>query len=124
MKVLICLTLSFFLTACASVGNKIDRTYVDRIEKGVTTEAEIRGQLGNPMSVGVNANGEKIMTYMHVASKARPESFIPIAGLFVGGADSETTMFIITLDSDTGVVKDWNYSQSNTGVNTGLLNAN
>lgn len=61
---------------------------------------------------------------MHVASKARPESFIPIAGLFVGGADSETTMFIITLDSDTGVVKDWNYSQSNTGVNTGLLNAN
>ncbi|GFD85066.1 lipoprotein [Alteromonas sp. KUL150] len=124
MKVLICLALSFFLTACASVGNKIDRTYVDRIEKGVTTEAEIRGQLGNPMSVGVNANGEKIMTYMHVASKARPESFIPIAGLFVGGADSETTMFIITLDSDTGVVKDWNYSQSNTGVNTGLLNAN
>jgi hypothetical protein len=110
------------LSSCVSYGNKIDREYASKISKGVTTEAQVIQNLGQPMSIGLSSNGDKTMTYMHVASQAKAASYIPIVGLFAGGADSQTTMLIITLDGSTRIVKDWNYTESDTELNTGILN--
>ncbi|AYA63861.1 hypothetical protein [Alteromonas sp. RKMC-009] len=122
MKSVCIIFLSLVIFACASSGTKVDQNYVSQIEKGVTTEADVVARLGQPMGVALSSNGEKILTYMHVSSHATPESFIPIAGIFIGGAKSEATIFTVTINKETGIVKDWNYSQSNNTVKTGLAN--
>ena len=120
MKIML-LVLAVMISSCVSIGNKIDRDYTNEITKGVTTEAQILQVLGKPISVGQNSSGMKTLTYMHVASQAKAASYVPIVGLFAGGADSQTTMLIITVDASTGVVSDWNYNESNSEVNTGIL---
>jgi outer membrane protein assembly factor BamE (lipoprotein component of BamABCDE complex) len=120
MKIML-VVLAVMISSCVSYGNKIDRDYTNEITKGVTTEAQILQVLGKPISVGQNSSGMKTLTYMHVASQAKAASYVPIVGLFAGGADSQTTMLIITVDASTGVVSDWNYNESNSEVNTGIL---
>lgn len=120
MKNTLALLLTFILVGCASYGNKIDRNYAASIEKGVTTEEQVVKNMGSPTSVGLSANRKKILTYMHVASQAKASTFIPILGLFAGGADTQTTMLIITINQETGIVENWTYNQSDTEVNTGL----
>ena len=120
MKVLLIILLTTALTACASYGKRVDRNYAEKLQKGVTTEAEVIGALGQPMSVSYNSNNEKTLHYLHVKSQAKAISFVPIVGLFAGGADTESTTFLIIIDKDTGLVKDWNYSQSNSSMDTGV----
>jgi hypothetical protein len=60
------------------------------------------------------------MTYMHFSTEVKAATFIPIVGIFAGGSDSQTTVFIITIDGKTGLVKDWNYNESNSEVNNGV----
>lgn len=120
MKVLLAITLILTLAGCASYGKRVDRTYADQLQKGVTTESEVLSALGQPMSVSYNSNGEKTLHYVHVKSQTKAISFVPIVGLFAGGADTESTTFLIIIDKDTGIVKDWNYSQSNSSMDTGV----
>jgi outer membrane protein assembly factor BamE (lipoprotein component of BamABCDE complex) len=108
------------LFGCSSYGQKIDRNYASSIENGVTTEAQVLKLMGPPTSIGLGGDGLKKLTYMHVASQFKASTFIPIVGLFAGGADTQTTMLIITIDQETGIVKNWNYNQSDSEVKTGL----
>ncbi|AGH44539.1 hypothetical protein [Paraglaciecola psychrophila] len=120
MEKILALLLTFILFGCTSYGSKIDRNYATSIEKGVTTEAEVVRQMGPPTSMGLGGEGLKTLSYMHVASQFKASTFIPIVGLFAGGADTQTTMLIITIDQETGIVKNWTYNQSDSEVNTGL----
>jgi hypothetical protein len=108
------------LSSCASYGEKIDRSYANEIKEGVTTEANILQNLGKPTSIGLSSSGDRTMTYMHFSTEVKAATFIPIVGIFAGGSDSQTTVFIITIDGKTGLVKDWNYNESNSEVNNGV----
>jgi hypothetical protein len=120
MKNTLAFLLTFIIVGCSSYGSKIDRNYATSIKKGVTTETQVVRQIGSPTSIGLSANGQKTLTYMHVASQVKASTFIPIVGLFAGGADTQTTMLIITIDQDTGIVENWTYNQSDSQLNTGL----
>ena len=106
---------------CATHGNKIDTDYASTIKKEVTTETEIRQKLGAPQSVGLDGHGNKTMTYVYAKSQAKAESFIPIVGSFMGGADTESTTLFVIVDSSTGLVKNYTLNATQTETKTGVM---
>lgn len=111
----------FFVSACASHGEDIDMDYASTIKKGVTTEQEIIDNLGQPQNIGLDGHGNKIMTYVYAKSQAKAESFIPVVGSLVGGADTESKSLVVIVDSSTGIVKDFAVNSSKTETKTGVL---
>lgn len=66
------------LSGCASYGSKIDKSYAQQREKGVTAEQDVITNLGKPQTVSINSNGNKTLHYMYTTSQAKASSFIPI----------------------------------------------
>lgn len=118
MRALLCIPI-IALSGCASVGNRVNHQYAQSIEKGVTTEQEIIAKMGQPMATAINSDEVKVLTYMHVDTQVHDATFIPIVGLFAGGADSTATTFIIKIDNETGIAQDWTYSTSTSTVKNG-----
>lgn len=118
MKYLI-LALAIIISGCASYGKKIDSNAVLKIEQGKTTEQEVYALLGKPMSTSIMQDGKKFLMYMHMKSQAKASSFIPVVGVFAGGADTQTDQVQIWLDD--GVVSQISHTMSESEVNTGLL---
>ena len=52
--------IALLLTGCASgrYGRELDPSFVQQIERGKTTKAEIRRQLGEPLTVTTSPQGE------------------------------------------------------------------
>jgi hypothetical protein len=88
---------------------------------GVTTEADVIAKLGDPNMVSTNPDGTKIDTYMHVASSANAVNYIPVVGLFAGGAKSSSETVNFTFDSH-NILKSTSSNRTNVNVNTGLAN--
>ena len=110
-----------FSTGCATHGSDIDSDFASQIQKGTTTEQEVVSNLGNPQSIGLDGQGNKVMTYVYAKSKTKAESFIPVVGSFMGGADTESKTLLIIVDNQTGVVKDFAFNESNTETKTGIF---
>lgn len=53
----ILLLILFVITACASAGNRIDRTHLDDVANGVQDKTQIRQWFGEPYSVNPNLKG-------------------------------------------------------------------
>lgn len=122
MKKLIASVITCWLLAgCATHGNDIDSDFASKIQKGITTEKQVIAELGNPESVGLDGAGNKILTYVYAKSQAKAESFIPVVGSFMGGADTESKSLVVIVDSDTGIVKDFAFNESQTETKTGVL---
>lgn len=95
-----------FLVSCSSTGRPIDQTKVMQIKRGETTQAQVIELLGKPSAVGYidNAQGRgTVLTYNYELSIARPESILPYANLFGGGAEHSKQTATIILNSD-GIV--------------------
>jgi outer membrane protein assembly factor BamE (lipoprotein component of BamABCDE complex) len=120
MYKIIILSFALALAGCASYGTKIDQAAISKMVKGKTTETEVRAMLGDPVSVGITPDGKKLSIYMYSHAQRKASSFIPIVGLFVGGAETKTQTVQIWYD-DKGVVINFTYNNSNVDINTGLL---
>jgi transposase-like protein len=107
------------LAGCVSSGVKVDQSKLLNLHKGETTYAEATKLLGKPSSVSVNENGDKTAIYMYYSSQARPETFIPYVGAFVGGADSESTMTMLQFDGN-DILQHYSSNQGAMGTGTGL----
>ena len=78
----------FSLTACgASSGTMVKPQQVSGFATGHTTYDDVVAQLGQPTTVKNSADGTRTASFTHTSVRARPESFIPLVGGFVGGAD-------------------------------------
>ena len=110
------------LVGCATVGRKINQEAVSSIEKGKTTREEVIRLLGSPDQITKDVNGNITMTYMYVRATTRPETLIPVVGIFAGGADVQNQMVMITIDQD-GKVKDvfssYGATESGYGISSG-----
>lgn len=58
---------------------------------------------------------------MHVESQVQPATLIPIVGMFVGGAKSESTILRISFDKD-GKLASYTTGETNGNYNTGFVN--
>jgi outer membrane protein assembly factor BamE (lipoprotein component of BamABCDE complex) len=107
------------LMGCISVGHKIDQTAADRIVKGQTTRTEVLQLLGSPDNITRTSRGDTIFLYNYMRTTPKPATFIPLVGVFAGGANVQHQMYMVTFGSN-GVVKDYistyGASQADAGV--------
>ena len=113
MRVLILVVL---LAGCASAGTKVDPDAVAAFQKGRTTVAEAESALGDPNGTTTKPDGSVVLTYAYAHSSVRAATFIPIVGLFAGGADTKGQTVVLRFGTD-GTYQDATTSTSAMGAN-------
>lgn len=101
-KLLIPLLLLVSACTTVNVGRDFDLSTFDaKVQRGVTTQSEVRGWLGAPVGVGtaVEASGERYQEWNYYFGKVR----IP------GAKDSQVKLLQIKFDEG-GVVRSYNWS--------------
>jgi outer membrane protein assembly factor BamE (lipoprotein component of BamABCDE complex) len=107
------------LAACVSSGRKIDQSAADKIEKGKTTREQVINLIGSPDRITRTGNGDIIYVYNYMRIAAKPASFIPYVGLFVGGSNLQHQMYMVTFGPD-GLVKDYLSTYGGSEVDHGI----
>lgn len=97
------LSFTLFNVGCASVGRKIDVDAIDKIEKGVSTQADVRALIGAPETITTN-DGKTTYNYLYSRARAKTTSYIPVVNHFAGGADVQTQSLMVIFDEN-GVVE-------------------
>lgn len=101
------------LCACASVGKKIDRAGAERIKVG-DSKQDVLAAIGKPDGIGRDAaSGQETWNYVYMTQTVKPETFIPFAGAFIGGANSTSDTVIVFFDQN-GKVANVNTAFANT----------
>ncbi len=113
-KVLIGVLLCFCF-ACVSSGKKIDMGAVSQIKKGTSTQQDVLNLLGSPDGITAPGNGDVIWSYGFTKVGIKPASFIPVVGMFAGGADVQMQSTTVTFSEDK-IVKNISYNQHATGA--------
>lgn len=88
------------LAGCVTVGRKIDQSAAAKIEKGKTTQTEVLALLGSPDQITRTGNGDTMYIYHYMRASAKPASFIPIFGAFVGGANVQNQVYMVKFGPD------------------------
>jgi membrane-associated protease RseP (regulator of RpoE activity) len=94
---------------------------------GVATYEDVTKALGPPMSTSVSSNGNKTIAYSSTHAHATAVTYVPIVGLFAGGAKgtSSSTVFVFGPDgrlvqaSSTSANIDCSVNLLSTGCNGG-----
>lgn len=119
MKTLFFAIILSLLTACASTGTQVSQASATQFIEGTTTEAEIVQKLGPPTSVTIGT-GTRTIGYTGAQYRTKAATFIPIVGLFAGGADMQVTTAAYEIKPN-GVLSKITYTSSNTGSQSGFL---
>jgi len=90
---------------------------------GVATPEDVIAKLGPPMTVLKNSDGTEMLTYVRSASHVKAASFIPLVGLFAGGAVSHSSSLVFMFDTK-GLLKSTSSSSSNLDCSALLVGAN
>ncbi|KVV07391.1 outer membrane protein assembly factor BamE [Burkholderia ubonensis] len=114
------------LTGCASAGNQTLRTadqsqIEQHIVKGKSTKADVVAYLGAAESVSFTDSGLEIWQYTYAKQTSKAINFVPVVGIFAGGADVDKKVLTI-LFNDKGVVMKSTYAASKGEIRTGLAN--
>ena|SRR2546425_4023111 len=107
------------VTGCVSAGRKIDQESVDRIKQGETTKAQVLEWLGSPDRIVRDGRGNETFTYYYYRSTAKPQTFIPIIGPLVGGANVQSQFLSVSFGPK-GVVSRLMSSQHSTETDQNL----
>ncbi|MBB6254097.1 outer membrane protein assembly factor BamE domain-containing protein [Nitrospirillum iridis] len=106
------------LTACASSGHKVDQAKVDAFQAGKTTRAEVVAAIGEPTAISTLPDGRHLAVYSYATAAARPETFIPVVGAFVGGADAKGSSYTFWFDK-ADILTSISSTQTNTSTGLG-----
>jgi outer membrane protein assembly factor BamE (lipoprotein component of BamABCDE complex) len=111
---------SLALAACASTGVRVDEAAVSKFQPGKTTYLEVVKSLGAPTTSMLMPDGRRMILYTYAQVRMRAASFVPIVGMFAGGADSKSTNVSFNFDAQ-GVLINDSASQTQFGTGTGLI---
>lgn len=106
------------IAGCASSGTKVTEASLPQFHQGITTEADVEKSLGKPQTTGVSSDGTRSIAYVYSAVKMKGASFIPIVGLFAGGATGQTTIVNFHFDA-AGKLLDYSSHNSDVDVRNG-----
>jgi outer membrane protein assembly factor BamE (lipoprotein component of BamABCDE complex) len=95
-----------------------DSIYAQVVE-GKTTQADVQQTYGVPTAKTFTDGGNEIWTYDYAYATAKGINFVPIVGLFTGGADVEKKQLVVMFDKD-GVVSRRVFSESQQEIRRGV----
>lgn len=110
---------SLALAGCATTGTKVNESELAQFHKGVTTESQVEQALGQPQTSGLNSDGTTTIAYVYAHASPKAVDFVPIVGLFAGGANAESTTVTFTFAKD-GLLESYKATHSKQDVHTGL----
>lgn len=116
------------VTGCVSSGNPavVDQERIAQIQLNVSTKEDVQRILGQPNYMSKQSGGYypmaglssspslttvEIWSYSHLNVAVNAATFIPVVGLFAGGATSNMNTFTVAFD-DKGIVRHISSSQS------------
>jgi outer membrane lipoprotein-sorting protein len=111
---------ALLLSACATVGTKVDADQAAQFKPGIATYSEIVGKFGAPQQQVTMSTGEKTVIYSYAHSAVRATTFIPVVGAFAGGSDTTGNSVVFRFAPD-GKLIDTTSSSSQMGVGTGFV---
>jgi outer membrane protein assembly factor BamE (lipoprotein component of BamABCDE complex) len=117
MKIAV-LVLALAISGCTTVGKEIAPNQLADFKEGVTTQDEVIAKLGEPTTTTISSD-RVVMVYSFLHTQARPASFIPIVGLFAGGADVRSSMVSFVFDKY-GKLERYSHTGTKTGAGTGF----
>ena len=85
---------------CATTGSNFDESKVSEIKKGQTTEADLTRMFGPPENRSTNSEGTTTLSWMYYETTTKGASFIPIAGMFLGGSKTKGKTLSVHLGTD------------------------
>jgi outer membrane protein assembly factor BamE (lipoprotein component of BamABCDE complex) len=81
-----------------------DPNKLSQIQKGVSREADIQVLFGAPNGRSFSENGDEVWSYSYSKTQVNAATYVPVVGLFAGGANSDASVLTVTFDKK-GVVK-------------------
>lgn len=106
------------LSGCVSSGTQVKESQLASFQKGVTTELDVTRALGRPQAVSTSMSGSRVIVYSGVRASPTAASFIPVVGLFAGGANAQGTSVVFTFGPD-GKMTQMSSTQVNTETRMG-----
>ncbi len=96
MKFLFAILFPICLTSCASYEMAMPRSNLDRIQPGVTTQADLFAMFGSPDTVSATFEGISSYSWFRSAPPP-PAGYLPLVGPSIGGFDFDVQqLFVIT----------------------------
>ena len=105
------------LAGCAASGAKVTEQQLAQMKVGQTTWNDMVATLGQPTSSAFTSQGMRTAIYSYAQVTTRPETFIPIVGGFVGGADVKSNAVYLVFGQDGKLM---NFSGSASAMGTGM----
>ena len=109
MKYGILILCVLLLTACATAtytkGNYFDEDYVAQIEKGVTTQKQIKKLFGEPFSKSVVDGKKEKWLYLYAKGTSKAQSYV-----FTMKVTTEGTQKTLDILFDDGTVSNYTYT--------------
>jgi hypothetical protein len=66
---------------------------------GQATYADVVAKLGAPQSQSTDSTGQRTIVYMRSSATPKLASFVPVVGLFAGGAKSSMNIAVVVFDA-------------------------
>lgn len=109
------------LAGCVSAGTMVTDDQARQFQRGVTSESLIVAKLGQPNARTVRADGGIVDAYVYTHAAPDAVTFVPVVGLFAGGAHGKTLTVVFTFDAH-GIYQSYSSTTSDVDVRTGLAN--
>ena len=103
------------LAGCVSAGVEVTPEQMASFKPGVTTRQQVVAALGPASVESALDDGSTLLVYTYVTSRPHPETYIPLIGSLVGGADTHSQAAVFLFDPN-GVLKSENNAASNVGT--------
>jgi outer membrane protein assembly factor BamE (lipoprotein component of BamABCDE complex) len=99
------LALALVAAASAAVAGQITAEQVAALKVGEATYDQVVGQFGKPTTVETSSDGSRTISYVTTHTHVKATSFVPVVGLFAGGAKGSTAVERLEFDKDGKLVK-------------------
>lgn len=118
MKIFLGALLVLAVAGCSSVGTPIGRDKVNQIQVGLTTEQDVLRMFGVPSTRTIDISGRAVLSWIFSSASAKPQTFIPIAGAFIGGYNTRLQQLTVLINKK-GRVESWSLNDRPSEVKYG-----
>ena len=119
MRKIVALCVAVGLSGCMSAGVQVKESELAQFQKGKSTFQDVVAKLGPPTTNSLMADGRRIVVYSYTQAQARPESFVPLVGPLIGGADAKSNTATFMFDK-AGILETVSASSTGVGVGNGF----